>query len=229
VNFKLTRKYLAISLAVAVTFLWVLATPAAAGETQSTGGTSKGESQTKAEDIIGGNILAINQFIETTYRFKQGTLHVKKGDTVVLSNATDDVHTFSLVDASLLPKTIGDVFGCGAPGGPPTICGPILFAHLPNGFPNGPPTAPPTPCGTTNPPGCVNLYIDGGQPSPTPPGLDTAFTLKVGGDSVAIGPGAPPIKMTVTAEPGTTLAFMCAIHAWMQGKMVVDGNGGENN
>jgi hypothetical protein len=27
--------------------------------------------------------------------------------------------------------------------------------------------------------------------------------------------------MQVTAAPGTTLAFMCVIHAWMQGKIVV--------
>ena len=63
-NFTLARKYLAISLSVAVTFLWVLATPAAAGETQSTGGTSNGESQTKAEDIIGGMRKAIEEMLQ---------------------------------------------------------------------------------------------------------------------------------------------------------------------
>ena len=59
----------------------------------------------------------------------------------------------------------------------------------------------------------------------TPPSL----TPPVGGDSVAIFPMGAPIKMTVTAQPGTTLAFMCAIHSWMQGKMVVDGEEGGNN
>lgn len=185
-NFKLRRRYVAISASVAVTFALVLATPAAAAKTQLTSRTSNGETKQKTIDIVGGNILAINQFVETTYHFKQGTVHVRQGDRVVLTNATDDVHTFSLVDGSRLPTTLNDVFGCGAPG---TICNPILAAHLPQGFPPGPPTGPPPACPPTTVPTAFCIpYIDGGSPSLTPPGLDTVFTLTAKGDSVAIFP-----------------------------------------
>lgn len=49
-------------------------------------------------------------------------------------------------------------------------------------------------------------------------GFDTA------GDSVLIAPvGAPgsTVTITVTARPGTTLQYMCAIHPWMQGTIQV--------
>ena len=49
-------------------------------------------------------------------------------------------------------------------------------------------------------------------------GLDTP------GDSILILPGVNnSISQTVTAPPGTTLHFMCAIHPWMQGEIKVTG------
>ena len=49
------------------------------------------------------------------------------------------------------------------------------------------------------------------------PGFD------VEGDSLALAPKGPHKQATVvvSAPPGTTLYFMCTIHPWMQGKIVV--------
>jgi hypothetical protein len=53
------------------------------------------------------------------------------------------------------------------------------------------------------------------------PGFDSP------GDSVAIieAKGAPAghksVTVPVSAAPGTTLYFMCGLHPWMQGKIVV--------
>jgi plastocyanin len=46
------------------------------------------------------------------------------------------------------------------------------------------------------------------------PGLDTP------GDSLFLLDGSS-ISATVTAAPGTTLLYLCAIHPWMQGEIVV--------
>ena len=63
--------------------------------------------------------------------------------------------------------------------------------------------------GPANP--IVHWTIDKGQS-----GLDTV------GDSIAIQPGAhKTISATVSAPSGTRLYFVCAVHPWMQGKIVV--------
>ena len=46
------------------------------------------------------------------------------------------------------------------------------------------------------------------------PGLDSP------GDSLLMFPGGG-ISAQVTAEPGTSLYYLCAIHGWMQGKLTV--------
>src|SRR5207302_7913608 len=139
VNLTPIRKSLAISVSAAVTSLLILATPAAAGEVSTVQSAAVG-TQSKTIDIIGGDVLKINKSIASTYRFQPGNAHVHQGDTIVLTNHSDDFHTFSLVDTSLLPTTAGDVFNCGAPG---TICGAVFADHFPNGFPQGPPAGCP--------------------------------------------------------------------------------------
>jgi plastocyanin len=49
------------------------------------------------------------------------------------------------------------------------------------------------------------------------PGFDAV------GDSIALAPQGPHSKYTVTisAPAGTTLYYVCAIHPWMQGKIIV--------
>lgn len=59
----------------------------------------------------------------------------------------------------------------------------------------------------------IKTYVlDKGQP-----GFDTV------GDSVALAAKGPHAKYTVTisAPAGTTLYYVCAVHPWMQGKIVV--------
>ena len=45
------------------------------------------------------------------------------------------------------------------------------------------------------------------------------------GDSLALAPAGPhkQAKVQVTAPAGTTLYYLCAIHPWMQGTIVVTG------
>jgi hypothetical protein len=47
------------------------------------------------------------------------------------------------------------------------------------------------------------------------PGLDVA------GDSLLVDADHPVIRARVTAPAGTTLPFICVIHPWMQGRLVV--------
>jgi len=153
--------------------------------------------------IMGTEHFVPNTLINADFRFSPGPLSVKSGDTVTWQNTTVDPHTISIVNASDLPTTIGQVFNCGAPG---TVCATILACHFPNGFgPNGP-----------NPPiffACKNA-LNG--------------ELKAAGDSFLIPPPnfGPPSLQTVTAKitapSGTTLSYMCVIHPWMQGSIVVN-------
>jgi hypothetical protein len=41
------------------------------------------------------------------------------------------------------------------------------------------------------------------------------------GDSIVIAPGKSTTKVNITAKPGTTLSYICAVHPWMQGKVSV--------
>jgi hypothetical protein len=41
------------------------------------------------------------------------------------------------------------------------------------------------------------------------------------GDSIVIAPGKSTTKVKITAKPGTTLSFICAVHPWMQGQVTV--------
>jgi hypothetical protein len=43
----------------------------------------------------------------------------------------------------------------------------------------------------------------------------------VAGDSLLVDADHPVIKARVSAPAGTTLRFICAIHPWMQGKLIV--------
>ena len=80
------------------------------------------------------------------------------------------------------------------------VCQVYGAPHLKN------PKAPPD---QNNP--IVHWTLDKGQP-----GLDAV------GDSLAIQPGAhKSIKEIVSAPAGTTLHFICAVHPWMQGQIVV--------
>jgi hypothetical protein len=107
-------------------------------------------------------------------------------------------HTFSLVTKGSLPKTPKARQTCFTP---KHICMAIAKWHGTNG--NGPVTKNP-----------VKAGVDG---------WDTLGSITKTGDSWFTGEkkAGTSIVELVTAVPGTTLYFLCAIHPWMQGSTEV--------
>ena len=124
--------------------------------------------------------------------------HVKSGGTLQVVNtvATEGPHTFSVVKKSQLPKNAAQTFNC-------KICNTIAteLGVDPNDE-NAPPKF---------------QYAENGVGSATPPNVDRP------GDTGVTGPGkkGESIDLKVTAKKGSTLYFLCAIHPWMQAKVIV--------
>jgi plastocyanin len=155
------------------------------------GSTAAGNATVKT---IAADKIAINKYLQIGDHFAPGTVSVKSGGTLTFTYGTRDQepHTLTIVQAAQLPKTLAQVESCAA-------CR-LALGHLKN------PKAPPD---QNNP--IVHWTLNKGQA-----GLDEA------GDSIAIQPGAhKTIKAIVSAPAGTTLSFVCALHPWMQGKIVV--------
>ena len=153
-----------------------------------------GKGPAKAKEVIkGGASFKPNAYIKDAVHFGAGTVAVRSGGQVTLTNTTTDPHTFSIVPRSQLPRTIKQVENC-------SVCGTIAKTHGVN--PEGPPPEGPPP---------IPLVNIG------PPGFDQP------GDSIFVGPKGPGGQVTfkVTARPGTILNFMCIIHPWMQGRILV--------
>jgi len=138
-----------------------------------------------------------NRYFQDGLRWKKDVYTIKSGGTlhVVNNEASEGPHTFTVVKKSDLPKTAAQINRC-------KICEKLGEAM---GFdPNseGPPKF---------------QYLENGVGSTTPPNVDKP------GDSGLTGQGqkGESIDMKVTAKAGTTLYFMCLIHPWMQGKLVV--------
>jgi hypothetical protein len=123
------------------------------------------------------------------------------GDELKVVNQTNPKqvgpHTFSLVEPSLIPKTPKARQLCFTKS---HICKAIATWHGAKG--NGPPTVNPVQAGA--------------------PGWSTEGNLTEKGDSWFTGEKpAASFEQLVTAEPGTTIHFMCAIHPWMHGSIEV--------
>src|SRR6202012_427433 len=105
-------------------------------------------------------------------------------------------HTFSLVTKGSLPKTPKARKTCFTPG---KICMGIAHWYGLKGeeFPK------------------VPLVEAGGE------GWDTMGTATKKGDSYFFGKKGEAVEQIVTAKAGTTLYFMCAVHAFMQGSIKV--------
>jgi plastocyanin len=139
--------------------------------------------------------VAINKYLRNDLQFKPGTVTVKSGGTLrfTYGDREQEPHTLTIVPKAQLPKTVQQVENC-------SVCQRYATPHLKN------PRAQP---GPGNP--IIHWTLNQGQP-----GLDTI------GDSLAIQPGAhKTISAVVSAPAGTTLYFVCAVHPWMQGKIVV--------
>lgn len=165
----------------------------AAGKAKGNGkGNGRGPAKAKVT-IKGGTTFKANGFIKDSVHFSPGPVTVSSGGTVTVRNVSADGHTLSIVKASQVPHSLAQIENCG-------ICGEIAKSHGVN--PEGPPASGPPP---------ITLVNVGGA------GFDAP------GDSVFIGPKGHGSTVTfkVTAAPGTTLSFMCAIHPWMQGRFQV--------
>jgi hypothetical protein len=142
--------------------------------------------------IKGGASFKPNAYIKEADHFVAGTVVIRSGGTVTLTNNGPDPHTLSIVKKSQLPRTIKQVENC-------SVCAAIAKSHGVN--PEAPPEGPP-------PIPVVNVGAAG---------------FNAPGDSITIGPKGPGGRVTfkVTARPGTTLNFLCAVHPWMQGRFLV--------
>jgi hypothetical protein len=156
-------------------------------------GNGKGAGPAKAKIVIkGGESFKPNAYIKDSLHFVAGTVPVRSGATVTLTNTTTDEHTLSIVKSSQVPRTVGQLESC-------AVCGEIAKSHGVN--PSAPPSGPP-------PIPLVNV----GAPGFNQPGDSIVIGPKGQGGQVTF---------KVTAPAGTVLSFICAIHPWMQGRFLV--------
>ena len=137
----------------------------------------------------------INRYVKDALRWNKDVYQLRSGGTLHVTNkANDGPHSFSVVKKSDLPRTLKQINQC-------SICqtiGQELGAD-----PNS--DAPP-----------AHLWAEDGVGQDTPANFDKP------GDSAFIGPNpGDSADLKVTAKKGTTLYFMCAIHPWMQAKVIV--------
>lgn len=139
-----------------------------------------------------------NRYIQDGLRWDKDVYKVRSGGTlhVVNTAASEGPHTVSIVKKSQLPRTVSQVNNC-------KVCQ-TVGTEL--GFDPNDQNAPPK-----------FQYVENGVGSATPPNVDRP------GDTGLTGPGkkGESIDMKVTAKKGTTLYFMCAIHPWMEAKIIV--------
>jgi hypothetical protein len=140
--------------------------------------------------------VKINRWIKDGLRWNKDTYLVRPGGTLHIVNkaADEGPHTFTVVKKKDLPRTARQIFNC-------RICQQLGEAH--GADPNS--DAPPQ-----------HLFLENGVGQDTPPNVDRP------GDSAVTGPNdGDSLDLTVTAPAGKTLRFMCLIHPWMQGKVLV--------
>ncbi len=142
----------------------------------------------------------INRYAQDGTRWQNDVYTVKSGGTISIVNlaASDGPHTFSVVTKSQRPLTTKQIGACDQGSG---ICRTIAeeFGATP---------------GANKPP--KFLFVNNGKGTNTPPNIDGP------GDMAFIAPKQKAkVTLKVTAKPGTTLYFICAVHPWMQAKLVV--------
>ena len=155
----------------------------------------------KMVHIFGEEKFSPDEFFSITYRFSARRVRVHQGGSVTWDNQTNDGHSVSVVTRDQLPRSVQQVDNC-------SVCNDLLAAHFPNGLP---------------PQGAPVLVLDDFKPTAAPARFDSV------GDSVIVAPpgvGLPTsVSVIISALPGSTLDYMCAIHPWMQGSIQVVGSG----
>jgi plastocyanin len=153
--------------------------------------------QDRTVEVRGGDILnPSGQFIKNNFRFQPKSISVTSGSVVrwVDNDESDAPHTVTIADPADLPSTIEELDACFAPGG---LCIETIEAHDP-GLDEEPP---------------FTLVVNTGGP-----GLDAR------GDSLLFaGPFDEAVEAQITAPAGSTLAYLCVLHPWMQGSIKVRG------
>jgi uncharacterized cupredoxin-like copper-binding protein len=138
-----------------------------------------------------------NRYVKDGLRWRKDVYTVKSGGTLHLVDAvvTEGPHTFTIVKKSDRPRTAAQFSHC-------RICEKLGQAHGADPNSPGPPKF---------------QFLEDGVGQNTPPDIDRP------GDSVVIGMGkkGESVDVKVTAKKGTTLYFMCLIHAQMQAKLIV--------
>jgi hypothetical protein len=139
----------------------------------------------------------INRYVQDGLRWQKDTYQVRSGGTLhIVNKAQDGPHTLSVVKKSDLPRTTNQLNNC-------KVCGEIAAAHGVD--PSVESDAPPP-----------HLWTEDGV------GVDAPASFDKPGDSVFIGPEpGSSADVTVTAKKNTKLFFICAIHPWMQAKVIV--------
>jgi plastocyanin len=134
-----------------------------------------------------------NRYVKEGMRFDKDVLTIKSGGTLTLVDKTGAPHSFSLVKKGQVPRTMEQLQECFGPG----PCDDLFVAH-----------------------GAIDPET-GEERDPTTPLVNVG---KAGfdqpGDSVVIAP-KQKTKVKITAKKGTTLYYICGVHPWMQGKIVV--------
>jgi plastocyanin len=159
-------------------------------------GSVMADSETTVRTRGRGQIFKPNQLVAVVFRFTPERTTVDAGQRIRFADADQDTvegHTATIVNQGDLPTSFAEGDACFAETAP---CGQALAAHDPDGDQQPP----------------FNLVVNKGRP-----GLDRP------GDSLLFGGGLDnqSISARVTAAPGTTLYYLCALHPWMQGKITV--------
>ena len=141
-------------------------------------------------------VFKINRYVKDSLRWQKDVYQIKSGGTLhIVNKAHDGPHTFSIVAKKDLPRTTKQINEC-------TICQTIGQQF---GITDPNSEAPPP-----------HNYVEDGVAQDTPANFDKP------GDSVFIGPNvSDSADAKITAKKGKTLFFMCAIHPWMQAKVIV--------
>jgi len=138
----------------------------------------------------------VNRYVKDALRWQKDVYQIKSGGTLTIVNkAQDGPHTFSIVAKKDLPRTTKQMNQC-------SVCQQIGQEF---GITDPNSEAPP-----------AHNYTENGVAQDAPANFDKP------GDNVFVGPNVgDKATATITAKKGTTLYFMCAIHPWMQGKVIV--------
>jgi plastocyanin len=148
---------------------------------------------TKTLNVIGSEKFNPGVSVTDNQRFQARVLTVAKNDKIKIVNKTGNEHTFSTVKKSDLPKSFADF--------EKPIFGKYFEVHgVPEG--DGPPAVP---------------VVDGFAPVSS----DNPLIIDEVGDSTLFPGKKQGPTLTVGADTGANLWYLCLIHPWMQGKVQV--------